>query len=797
MILPSSDTRASARGAAEGQPKPVARRPAAGHAGGVPLADATQSVALLGPTNTGKTHRAVERMLEHGSGMIGLPLRLLAREVYDRVSARLGEDRVALVTGEEKRVPRRPDFWVCTTEAMPLTREVDFVAVDEVQLATHDERGHVFTDRLLHARGRVETWFMGSGAMRGLMHRLVPAAKHQEHPRLSRLTFAGSSKLQKLPPRSAVVAFSIPELYRTAGRLRATRGGAAVVLGALSPRARNAQVAMFQAGEVDYLVATDAIGMGLNLHVGHVAFAALRKFDGQHARSLSESELAQIAGRAGRYLQDGSFGTLSPLELPQDLAERIEQHQFEPITRVRYRNSDLDFSSPEVLLDSLTAPPPAAHLASAPTGVDVAALRALLKLPEVGQRARRGAALELLWRVCEVPDFRHILFEVHVALLRDLYLALVDAPLDDDYMSRQTRDLHDRNGDVDALLARTARLRTWAFVANRTGWVLHAEQWRQKLTELEDGLSDALHVGLVASFVERRSRTRAMPKRASAPHANAEPDLEFASVVDPHHPFARLFKLRAQAREPVPEPNAPSTWEELLEAPHEAFELDESGAILNGGLKLGQLTRGAALTQPEVRLTALDEVPAGTQRQLHRRLLAFARDVMGRLLAPLDGLRRSERSPLRAIAYQLEQGLGSARRRELAATLDALSPADREALNQTVVEPGKLAVFLPALLDERALGRRLTLVRAFEPGTKLPPVGRPSFDPQHLSEHTWMTLGYVVLGRHAFRLDLAEQVAALLSQGSSEAEALRCLTLPKRDWAAVTSSFRSALSEAS
>ena len=761
------------------------------------LADATQSVALLGPTNTGKTHRAVERMLEHDSGMIGLPLRLLAREVYDRVSARVGEDRVALVTGEEKRVPRCPDYWVCTTEAMPLTREVDFLAVDEVQLATHDERGHVFTDRLLHARGRAETWFMGSSAMRELMHRLVPAAKHQEHPRLSRLSFTGACKLQKLPPRSAVVAFSVPELYRMAGRLRATRGGAAVVLGALSPRARNAQVAMFQAGEVDYLVATDAIGMGLNLAVGHVAFAALRKFDGQHARSLSESELAQIAGRAGRYLQDGSFGTLAPLELPQAQAERVEQHQFEPVTRVRYRNSALDFASPEALLDALTAPPPAAHLASAPTGVDVAALRALLKLPEVAARARRGEALELLWRVCEVPDFRHILFEVHVALLRDLYLALVEAPLSDDYLARQTRDFDDRNGDVDALLARTARLRTWAFVANRAGWVTHADQWRQKLTELEDGLSDALHAGLVSSFVERRSRGRVAAKRPGTLRAMVEPELGVTAALDPHHPFATLFKLRAQVHQPLPEPSAPSSWEELVDAPHEAFELDDSGAISNGGVKLAQLTRGAALTQPEVRLTAADDLPAGTQRQLQRRLLAFARDVMGRLLSPLEALRRSERSPLRAIAYQLEQGLGSARRRELAATLDALSPADREALNQTVVEPGKLAVFLPALLDERALGRRLTLVRAFEPGTKLPPVGRPSFDPQHLSEHTWMTLGYVVLGRHAFRLDLAEQVAALLSQGSSEAEALRCLTLPKRDWAAVTSSFRSALSEAS
>lgn len=760
----------------------------------MPLADATQSVALLGPTNTGKTHRAVERMLEHGSGMIGLPLRLLAREVYDRVSQRVGEDRVALVTGEEKRVPSRPSYWVCTTEAMPLTREVDFLAVDEVQLATHDERGHVFTDRLLHARGRAETWFMGSASMRGLMQRLVPAAKHQEHPRLSRLTFTGSSKLQKLPPRSAIVAFSIPELYQMAGRLRQVRGGAAVVLGALSPRARNAQVAMFQAGEVDYLVATDAIGMGLNLDVGHVAFASLRKFDGQHARTLSEPELAQIAGRAGRYLRDGSFGTLAPTELSPESAERIELHQFEPTLRVRYRNSDLDFGSTEALLSSLEAPPPASHLASVPKAIDVAALRALLKLPEIAERARRGEALELLWRVCEIPDFRHILFEVHVALLRDLYLLLSEGPLTSDYLTRQTRDLHERQGDVDALLARTARLRTWAFVANRAGWVKDAETWRQQLVELEDGLSDALHAGLVASFVERRSRARPAAKHGT-PLPGTAPEPDYAGSVDPHHPFATLFKLRGRVHEPIAEPSAPSTWEQLIEAPHEAFQLDDSGAILAGGAKVAQLTRGASLTQPEIRLSGVDEVPAGTQKQLQRRLLAFARDVVGRLLQPLEPLRGSARAPLRAIAYQLEQGLGSASRSQLAATLGALNEADRAALNETVVEPGRLAVFLPALLDERSLARRLTLVRAFDPEKKLPPVGRPSFDPQHLSAQTWLALGYVVLGERAIRLDLAERVAALFSRGANERDALACLQLGKRDWAAVTSSFRTALAQ--
>ena len=761
----------------------------------MPLADATQSVALLGPTNTGKTHRAVERMLEHDSGMIGLPLRLLAREVYDRVTRRVGEDKVALITGEEKRVPRHPDYWVCTTEAMPLTREVDFVAVDEVQLATHDERGHVFTDRLLHARGRRETWFMGSSAMRELLYRLVPAAKHQEHPRLSRLAFAGASKLQKLPPRSAVVAFSIPELYRMAERLRRTRGGAAVVLGALSPRARNAQVAMFQAGEVDYLVATDAIGMGLNLDVSHVAFASLRKFDGQHSRSLSEAELSQIAGRAGRYLRDGSFGTLAPLDLPHELAERIEQHRFEPLQRVRYRNSDLDFSSPEALLEALERPPPAAHFASVPKALDVAALRALLKLPDVATRARRGEALELLWRVCEIPDFRHILFEVHVALLHDLYLQLCEAPLSDQYLRRRTEDLPDKSGDVDALLARTARLRTWAFVANRAGWVQHAEAWRGLLAEQEDALSDALHAGLVASFVERRARSRATSTRGTplrAPAHEAALDVE----LDPHHPFATLFKLRARVHEPLPEPSGPSTWEELVDAAHETFELDASGAVLAGGLKLGQLARGATLTQPEIRLAALDEAPAGVRSQLQRRLLAFARDVVGRLLSPLEPLRRSDRPPLRAIAYQLERGLGSAARPELAATLTALNEADRTALNDTVVEPGKLAVFLPSLLEPSALARRLALVRAFEPGTKLPPVGRPSFDPQHLPAPTWLALGYVVLGGRAFRLDLAERAASLFSQGAHERDALACLALPKRVWPAVAGAFRSALARA-
>ncbi|MEJ7730313.1 MAG: helicase-related protein, partial [Polyangiaceae bacterium] len=385
------------------------------------MTEASAITAVLGPTNTGKTHGAVERMLSHQSGVIGLPLRLLAREVYDRITARIGEARVALVTGEEKRVPRRPDYWVCTVEAMPLAREVDFLAVDEVQLAAHHQRGHVFTERILHARGRAETWFLGSDTMRPLLSELTPTARFVAHPRLSTLRFAGAQKLSRLPPRSAVVAFSTLQVYETAERMRALRGGAAVVLGALSPRTRNAQVAMYQAGEVDHLVATDAIGMGLNLDIGHVAFAGLRKFDGREARELDAAEVAQIAGRAGRYLSDGTFGTLAPLSLPPPVAMAVEAHRFPAVKRVRWRSVDLDLASPDALLASLAERSPARSLVLSTGADDAVALTLLAGTEEVRARARGAEAVSLLWEVCRIPDYKKLLAESHAALLLEIW----------------------------------------------------------------------------------------------------------------------------------------------------------------------------------------------------------------------------------------------------------------------------------------------------------------------------------------------------------------------------------------
>lgn len=747
---------------------------------------ATESVALLGPTNTGKTHRAVERMLEHSSGMIGLPLRLLAREVYDRVSARIGEDRVALITGEEKRVPRHPDYWVCTTEAMPMSHEVDFVAIDEVQLASHDERGHVFTERLLHARGRRESWFMGSSTMRPLLERMVPAAKYQEHPRLSRLSFAGQSKLQRLPKRSVVVAFSVPELYQLAHRLRVLRGGAAVVLGALSPRARNAQVAMFQAGEVDYLVATDAIGMGLNLDVGHVAFASLRKFDGRTARSLEDAELAQIAGRAGRYLRDGSFGTLSPLELPLHSAQRIEQHRFEQVRRVRYRNAELDFSSLEGLLASLEAPPPAAYLAAVPDALDLHSLRALLESPLVRARARDPQAIEQLWTVCQIPDFRHILFEVHLELLRDIFLALADGPLSNDFLAARTEEFAQESGDVDAIVARIARLRTWAYVVNHAGFCAHSAFWSEHLSRLEDRLSDALHKSLVSTFVERRSKAQRSPRR----EGHAQPTAIEEPEVDQHHPFAALSKLRVRIATGGPSAAAPTSLEDLVDAEHEAFELDARGRVSAHGMALGRLVRGASVTTPNVELSTQDQLGAGLRSRLQRRLLAFARDAVSRPLSALHELRSSEQPALRAIAYQLEAGLGTASARELSASLAVLTARDHEQLRRIGVVVGHLSVYLSSTLRPRALEQRATVSAIFEPGVALPAPGKTNYETRTLSPTSWRRLGYVELGPRACRADLAERAAQALMDGASELDALRCLSIPRRDAARVARAIR-------
>ncbi|MEM8554359.1 MAG: helicase-related protein, partial [Pseudomonadota bacterium] len=463
--------------------------------------------AVLGPTNTGKTHYAIERMLSYRTGVIGLPLRLLAREVYDRVVAVRGPSVVALITGEERIVPPRTQYWVCTVEAMPEGLGADFLAVDEIQLCGDPERGHVFTDRLLRSRGLQETMFLGAATMRSAIAAQVPDALFVSRERMSDLSYAGPKKLSRLPARSAVVGFSVDQVYAIAEVIRRLKGGAAVVMGALSPRTRNAQVAMYQNGDVDYLVATDAIGMGLNLDIRHVAFSSTHKFDGRRMRPLQPNEIAQIAGRAGRHLENGTFGVTGEAKpLHEDLAQAIVENRSAPVKKLQWRNSKLDFSGLGRLIRSLEEFTDDEWLTRARDADDVLALKSLAASLDVRNRANNTKSIRLLWDVCRIPDFRGISETEHATLLERIFQFLHDQNrIPDDWMADQVRRIDRTEGDIDALSKRLAYIRTWTYVAQRVGWLDDESHWRGVTRAVEDRLSDALHERLTQRFVDRRT----------------------------------------------------------------------------------------------------------------------------------------------------------------------------------------------------------------------------------------------------------------------------------------------------
>lgn len=751
-------------------------------------------VAALGPTNTGKTHHAVERMLEHRTGMIGLPLRLLAREVYDRVTARVGENRVALVTGEERRVPPRPQYWVCTTEAMPMDRDVDFVAVDEIQLATHPQRGHVFTDRILHARGVRETWLMGADTMRDRVAELVPTADIQRRPRLSRLTSAGRISLKALPPRSAIVAFSAAQVYEFAERVQRRHGGTAVVLGALSPRTRNAQVAMYQAGEVQYMVATDAIGMGLNMNVDLVAFASVRKFDGQRDRWLEPSELAQIAGRAGRHMNDGSFATLTPLPaLAPDVVFALESHVFPPVRRLLWRSTDLDMSSIDALLVSLRIRPKRACLEWVDRAEDMSALESLAQDPEIRRIANHPERIATLWAVCQIPDFRQLLFDSHIRLLAEIYAQLTGprGAIDTDWMAGRIARLDDTQGDIETLMSRIAFIRTWTYVANHPAWVMAASHWQQRTRAIEDRLSDALHDALVQRFVSREAprgtgRAGGRVRRARAPATDIAPKAG--------GPFAALAGLKVSSSRSEPALTTIEDWlEAVVEAPHEAFEVDELGRVLFEGEAIARLSKGADLLRPEAVLTVAQELGAGARLRLQRRMSAFLRDWVDALLGPLRGADWRGLTPAgRGLVFQLEQRLGTVSMEQARPQVRDLASTDRKLLKEREIAIGQYTVFARKLLEPAALRERAVLcfsylaLRPFPPLLKADSTSCP-IDPA-LDSSVYTSLGYPVVGSRGLRADIWDRVSGELARASSTGP----FAVPQRvlDWLGMDTAAR-------
>ena len=734
---------------------------------------------MLGPTNTGKTHRAIERMLECESGMFGLPLRLLAREVYDRISVRVGESQVALITGEEKRVPANPRYWISTVEAMPVHHSTEFVAIDEVQLIANSERGHIFTDRVLHARGTKTTWFLGADTARPLLRELLPGLAVTQSPRMSVLSAQKPLSLRSIPRRSAVITFSLPRVFELARALRALRGGAAVVIGAMSPRTRNAQVAMYEAGEVDFVVATDAIGMGLNLDIDHVAFADLRKFDGKVERALEASELAQIAGRAGRYTKNGTFGVLTPLSgFPRELARRVEQHSFPRLESAFYRNSTLDFSSPLALLTSLRLAAPSDRLRRTRNAMDELVFEHLSSKEEIARRLETPEQVQLLWQVATIPDYRQLLFAEHAAQLESIFLGLYENhTLDPSWVRTRLRAISDFTADdPETLLDRIADVRLWNYVANQADWVDPRAGLEQEARAVEDRLSDALHRAVIARFV---SAERPAPRPTNSSKAREQAA---------GSPFA---KLAALLKPEQPQAEVGFSFEGMLEADQQQFEVDELGRIVWRETAVGRLSKGRDITSPEV--VVLLEVASGARLQAHRRLVAFAKDWTLELLRPLQP--SPALSPaLRGLLYLVQMGLGTA---DAAATMEHrnhLTDADRAAMKRIGLTLGRFSVFSSALLRPRAVATRLLLTRAFH---QVPtraqheryhwPTGKEvsvQVDPQRAPSLYW-TLGYPVIGSRAVRADILERTASELEEEDADLRIARIIGCSRREASAL------------
>ncbi len=783
---------------------------------------APKVTAVLGPTNTGKTFFAIERMLAHKSGMIGLPLRLLAREVYDRIVAARGPAEVALITGEEKIVPKNPRFYVCTVEAMPLDIPVACLVLDEIQLCADPERGHVFTDRLLHARGLEETMFLGSDTMRGAIQRFVPGTWFVSRARFSDLAYTGAKKLTRLPRRSAVVGFSAEDVYGIAELIRRQRGGAAVVLGALSPRTRNAQVALYQSGDVDFLVATDAIGMGLNMDVDHVAFAASDKFDGARMRPLAPQEIGQIAGRAGRYRNDGTFGVTGDCEpFETELVGRIETHRYDPVRVLQWRNAELDFRSLETLAESLDAPPPERGLVRARPASDAVALRLLSGDDEIKALATTRARVARLWDVCQLPDFRKLSTDEHVRLVRAIFLFLTgpDGVIADDWLARQIARADVTEGDVATLSGRLAQIRTYTYAANRAGWTRDGAHWQAITRAVEDRLSDALHEKLTQRFIDRRTSVL-MKHLREEDFASLALD-EAGGVSIGGEAIGRLDGFRF-----VPDPRSRSDlngkdWgrdgglqgrilrnaalkglegelaarlRRLAQAPDDGITLSEHGKLWWEGAIVGRLVAGPAPLAPNVELLADEHLKGSARAAAEARLSAWMTARIARRLMPLMALREAADArtggagalagQARGIAHQLAENFGALDRATLALP-EKLGPLLR-ALRPFGIWFGRRIVYVPKLLrpDAAALLALLWGVWTRQDSPPAPPApGLTSFDADPATPPEFLfAAGFARIAGRAIRFDMLERLEdelekALAAGTGAEALLVRLVSL--------------------
>ena len=767
--------------------------------------------ALLGPTNTGKTYYAMERMLSHSSGIIGFPLRLLARENYDKAVSEVGKSKVALVTGEEKIIPPNAKYFCCTVESMPLERSFCFVAIDEIQLAADPDRGHIFTDRILNTRGTEETVLLGAETIRPILQKILPNCSIEIRPRLSILSYVGVKKLTRLKPRSAIVAFSIPEVYKIAELIRTKKGGAAIVMGALSPRTRNAQVNLYQNGQVDYLIATDAIGMGLNMDIDHVAFASDTKFDGKIPRYLNPPEIAQIAGRAGRHSRNGSFGVVEDhLKFDEETIEQIENHSFFPLKNIWWRNSELNFDSLKALLNSLEAYPSFNFMRRKVGALDALCLNHLSEISSIKNKINNKEALILLWDVCQIPDFSNSLSGVHFSLIEKTFeLLLANGKLDNEWIKSQLNRLNRFDGEIDTLLNRISNIRTWTFITNRQKWIDESEYWQNEAKTIEDKLSDELHNRLTQRFVDKRI---VILNKTLKEHSNLEALIRLDGKVIVEGEEVGLLKgfefipslskgekagpILSAARKILPK-EIERRVRELLMSDNAAFKFDEDASILWQNNKVAKLANGETLYSPKIIITNSEFLSDEQIKQIEIRVNEAVEGNIENILSEAinlknpvlnfdqqkseseknhnvslttndDEKRLSESISGKAlgIAYQVYEGLGSAQINNLSMSTVNLSEVDKRNLARLGLRLGVETIYLPNLLKPAAIKLRALLWSVHNqdfPKDAFPPDGRVSITIlPNVKKEFYRALGFVPLGNLALRADIAERLCALI-----------------------------------
>ena len=734
-------------------------------------------VALLGPTNTGKTHDAIERMLEFESGIFGLPLRLLAREVYEKCIKKIGLNKVALITGEEKIIPNSASYFICTVESMPKDKIVDFVAIDEIQMCADKGRGHIFTDRLLHSRGEELTIFLGSQVMKNIINNLVEDVEFEKKERFSKLSYGGYKKISRLDGKVAIIAFSIEEVYAIAELVRRQKGGAAVIMGSLSPKTRNSQVNLYQSGDVDYLVATDAIGMGLNMDIEQIYFSNLKKFDGKKTRRLNLVELSQIAGRAGRYKNNGIFGTTGDCEnLSSEEIEKIENHNL-PGTRMLYwRNSNLNFDNVEKLISSLEVKPTDKNLIRSTESVDEIVLRFLLKKNVENNIYSKN--LKLLWECCQIPDFEKKAYGQHVSVVDAVFKFLVTRKkrIPNEYMKIQLNGLEKQHGNIDVLANRISNVRTWSYVTNKKNWVENADYWIQLTKNIEDNLSDRLHEELTKSFIDKKISilARGLKQDMLLETAVSEDNkvlineqyvgelkgLKFIIDFNSKNLDADLKSIKKAARKGVEEELIKRTKQIIKE---ESLSINQKNKIIWLNNPIAKIKKGENYLSPEIEIIADEALPLDVKKELEQFTKNWLSSYINEILGSLINLTKFkiENQYLRALSFQLYEDNGVLKRKNVDQVIKLISKEERKKLWNMGIKIGRYHIFLPKMLKPKAVILRTMLWKIhnnISSDVSIPKFGLNFVINENFNEKFFLLCGFERFKDYFVRVDILEKL---------------------------------------